>query len=100
MKTTIEDKEGKLHVTLDGELDTAAAAETEKEFKPLMDNGNKEIILDCENLKYISSSGLRLFLALLKNTKAKGGKLILKHVNDNILKVFKMTGFSSLFEIQ
>jgi anti-sigma B factor antagonist len=66
---------------------------------PLMENADKEITLDCTNLEYISSSGLRLFLALRKETSLKGGKVIIKNINDEIKKVFMMTGFFNLFEI-
>ena len=100
MKTTIKEDAEKIIVTLDGDLDTAAAQETEKGFKPLMEVKNKEITIDCKNLNYISSSGLRLFLSLLKSCKPNGNTLLLENVNDNIKKVFTMTGFSSLFNIK
>jgi anti-sigma B factor antagonist len=64
-----------------------------------MANANKTITLDCTGLEYISSSGLRLFLSLRKETAAKGGKVIVKNINDEIKKVFMMTGFFNLFEI-
>lgn len=100
MKTTINEIDGKLVAVLEGELDTAAAVETEKEFKPLEESKDKDIVIDCSGLQYISSSGLRLFLSLLKNTKANGNQLTLKNLNDNIKKVFSMTGFTSLFNIE
>lgn len=100
MKTTINEIDGKLVAVLEGELDTAAAVETEKEFKPLEESKDKDIVIDCSGLQYISSSGLRLFLSLLKNTKANGNQLTLKNLNENIKKVFSMTGFTSLFNIE
>ncbi len=56
--------------------------------------------LDCNNLEYISSSGLRLFLTIRKEAAAKGGKVIIENINDEIKKVFMMTGFYNLFEIR
>lgn len=100
MKTSINETADKIIVNLSGDLDTAAAQETEKEFQPLLDAKNKEITLDCKDLNYISSSGLRLFLSLLKSCKPNGNTLILENLNDNIKKVFAMTGFSSLFNIK
>lgn len=100
MKTTIEENGNKIVVNLDGDLDSAAAQETEKAFQPLNDLKDKEIILECKNLNYISSSGLRLFLGLLKNCKPNGNSLVLENVNENIKKVFSMTGFSALFNIK
>lgn len=65
-----------------------------------MDHADKEITLDCTQLDYISSSGLRLFLSLRKEAAAKGGKVIIVNINDEIKKVFMMTGFYNLFEIK
>ena len=84
---------------LQGRLDTAAAAEIAPEFQTLAEQAAKHIILDCSQLEYISSSGLRLFLALRKESAAKGGKLQVRAINADIRQVFMMTGFISLFEI-
>ena len=84
---------------LQGRLDTAAAAEIAPEFQTLAEQAAKHIILDCSQLEYNSSSGLRLFLALRKESAAKGGKLQVRAINADIRQVFMMTGFISLFEI-
>ena len=83
-----------------GRLDTPAAVKAQQEIAPLLENADKEIILDCEKLEYISSSGLRLFLTIRKEAAAKGGKVIIENINDEIKKVFMMTGFFNLFEIR
>ena len=100
MKTIISENLDNILVNLSGDLDTAAARDTEKEFKPLMEAKGKNITIDCKDLNYISSSGLRLFLSLLKSCKPNGNSLTLENLNDNIKKVFTMTGFSSLFNIK
>jgi len=84
--------------TLNGRLDTAAAPQFSRDMEPLIDNADKTITLDCAGLEFISSSGLRLFLSLRKETIAKGGKVIIKDVNAEIKQVFTITGFYSLFE--
>ena len=86
-------------VNLQGRLDTAAAAEIAPDFQALAEQAAKHIILDCAQLEYISSSGLRLFLALRKESAAKGGKLQVRAINADIRQVVMMTGFISLFEI-
>ena len=83
-----------------GRLDTPSAVKAQQEIGPLLDNANMEIILDCEKLEYISSSGLRLFLTIRKEASAKGGKVIIENINEEIKKVFMMTGFFNLFEIR
>lgn len=93
-------KEGEqLVAQLSGRLDTAAAVEVTPDFQALAEQAAKHIILDCSELEYISSSGLRLFLALRKESAAKGGKLQVRAINADIRQVFMMTGFISLFEI-
>ena len=86
-------------VRLQGRLDTAAAVEITPDFQALAEQADQHIILDCAELEYISSSGLRLFLALRKESAAKGGKLQVRAINADIRQVFMMTGFISLFEI-
>ena len=100
MTITIQEQNGGMTALFDGRLDTPAAIKAQQDMAPLMENANKEITLDCTNLEYISSSGLRLFLTLRKETASKGGKVIIEHINDEIKKVFMMTGFFNLFEIR
>ena len=83
-----------------GRLDTPAAVKAQTEITPLLENADKEIILDCKDMEYISSSGLRLFLTIRKETSTKGGKVIIENINEDIKKVFMMTGFFNLFEIR
>jgi len=96
----IKEENGTMLATVSGRLDTPAAVKAQQEITPLLENADKEIILDCKNLEYISSSGLRLFLTIRKETSAKGGKVIIENINDEIKKVFMMTGFFNLFEIR
>lgn len=100
MKTTITENGNQILVALEGDLDTAASQQTEKDFQPLLSAKEKEITVDCKDLNYISSSGLRLFLSLLKSCKPNSNTLLLENLNDNIKKVFTMTGFSALFNIK
>ena len=99
MEIKIKEENGGYVAEFNGRLDTPAAISAQQNMTPLMENADKEITLDCTNLEYISSSGLRLFLALRKETSLKGGKVIIKNINDEIKKVFMMTGFFNLFEI-
>ena len=100
MKTTIEEIDGKYIATLEGEMDTAAAMEVEEAMKPLYQNKGKDVIIDCTNLEYIASSGLRILLGILKAAKASGSKVTLRGVNKEIKNVFTLTGFINLFEFE
>ena len=100
MKTSFEEINGRYVATLVGELDTAAAVEAEKILKPLYTSDGKDVAIDCSALEYISSSGLRILLSILKGAKASGSKVVMRGVNDDIKNVFKLTGFISIFEFE
>ena len=100
MNTRIEEIEGKLIATLEGEMDTAAATEAEEVLKPLFEAGGKDVIIDCKGLEYIASSGLRILLGILKGAKASGSNVTLRSVNDDIKNVFKLTGFIRIFDFE
>lgn len=100
MTTTITTNGNQLIAAFAGRLDTAAAVQTAEDVKPLLEAANKEIILDCTDLEYISSSGLRIFLSIRKEAATHGSKVIVRNINSDIRQVFVMTGFISLFEIQ
>lgn len=100
MKTTIKQQEDKYLVTLEGELDTAAAAEVEKMLQPLYNSNGKDVIIDCAGLEYIASSGLRILISILKGAKSGGSKVILKNMSDDIKSVFKLTGFINIFNVE
>lgn len=98
MNTKIEELEDKFLVTLEGELDTAAAVDVEKTLQPLYTTNGKNVEIDCSQLEYIASSGLRILISILKGAKNGGSQVILKGMNDDIKDVFKLTGFINLFE--
>ena len=100
MKTEITENGNQLIAAFIGHLDTAAAVQTAEDVKPLLEASDREIILECSQLEYISSSGLRIFLSIRKEAAAHGSKVIVRNINADIRQVFMMTGFISLFEIQ
>ncbi len=100
MNAKLEEIDGKYVATLVGELDTAAAVEVEEILKPLYTSDGKDVVIDCTDLEYIASSGLRILISILKGAKAGGSKVVLKNLNEDIQSVFKLTGFISLFDIE
>lgn len=100
MTTTIQETEARIIATLSGELDTAAAQQTEEALAPLLDSKGREIIIDCTELEYISSSGLRVLLRILKQAQSVGSRVVLKNVNEVIHDVLELTGFISIFEFE
>lgn len=97
---TIEKKieNEKVVLAMSGRLDTQTAPELEKELDNL-ENTCKELIFDMSNVAYISSAGLRVILKAQKYMNAKG-KLKLTGVNESIMEVFEITGFSDILTIE
>ena len=100
MNITIKEEDNNYVIYFEGRLDTAAAPQVEKEMQALYDCKGHDIILDCTELQYISSSGLRLFLSLLKAAKPKGSHVFITGMSDTLRQVFAMTGFTNLFEFK
>ena len=100
MNAKLEEIDGKYVATLVGELDTAAAVEVEEILKPLYTSDGKDVVIDCTDLEYIATSGLRILISILKGAKATGSHVVMRGVNDDIKNVFKLTGFISIFEFE
>ena len=98
MNVTIQEQDGNMVAILAGSLDTAAAPEAEKAMSPLNDVEGKNIIIDCAELEYISSAGLRIFLGILQNAEEKDGHVYIKGINEQVRTIFTITGFSNIFE--
>ena len=100
MKTTIEELDEKIIVTMIGSLDTAAAIETEQTLKPVTaEETAKDVVIECQELEYIASSGLRVLLTIRQGTGANGKEVIVRGLNDEIKSVFESTGFINLFTL-
>lgn len=100
MEVRIERGNNELTVYLIGRLDTPSSLEIAPQMNELSEQAGGTIVLDCTELSYISSSGLRIFITLRKAAAAKGGKIIVRNITNEIRSVFMMTGFLNLFEIQ
>ena len=98
MKITKTQNGTELTVALEGRLDTVTAPELEKELKGSLD-GVSELTLDFAELEYISSAGLRVLLGAQKAMAKKGGMKV-AHVNETILEIFEVTGFSDILTIE
>ena len=100
MEANISNVDGQTVVTIVGRMDTLNSKEFEQTIQPLLKEEKPNICLDCEGLEYISSSGLRIFMTILKYVGATGGKLVVTKMRSEVKDVFDMTGFSALFDIR
>lgn len=88
----------KLTLALEGRLDTTTAPQLEAEVKGAL-TGVTELVMDFSQLEYLSSAGLRVILAAQKIMNRQG-TLVIRHVNETIMEVFEVTGFSDILTIE
>lgn len=100
MKIDIHEIEGVTIITLEGRLDTVNAQKFEAIIRALEINKKPEIVVNCENLTYVSSSGIRCFILLQKNVTLRMGSLTLEGMKPEINKIFDMTGCALIFTIK
>lgn len=100
MNMTINKTENETEMTLalTGRLDTTTAPQLEAELKKSI-GGKDSLAFDFNALEYISSAGLRVLLAAQK-VMNRQGKMIIRNVNETIMEVFEITGFSDILTIE
>ena len=99
MKTIITEKDEYLLVEFVGDFDSLASRDAENDVAPVYEC-DTDVVIECSQLNYVSSSGLRIFLSILKNAKPKGSHVYIRGLNDELRQVFSMTGFVNLFEFK
>ena len=87
-----------LTVALEGRLDTTTAPKLEEELRSSV-GGITRLGCDVEKLEYISSAGLRVLLAMQK-LMTQQGEMVLQNVNEAVMEVFEVTGFSDILRIE
>ena len=94
-KTTENDK---LTIALEGRLDTLTAPQLDAEIQGKLD-GIKSLVINLKNVEYISSAGLRIFLAAQKIMN-KQGSMVVKNASSAIKEIFEVTGFCDILTIE
>ena len=87
-----------LTLAIQGRIDTTTAPQLEAELRSDID-GVTELYLDFTGVEYISSAGLRVLLSAQK-LMSRQGKMALSHVNESVMEVFEVTGFSDILTIE
>ena len=92
-------EETKLTVELEGRLDTVTAVDLEKELQESLTEEITDLELNLGSLEYISSAGLRVLLAAQK-IMTKQGEMKVTNVNETVMEIFDVTGFSDILTIE
>ena len=97
---TINEESGRLVAALIGDLDNAASTQVKRGLEPVFERTDCDVVIDCTELNYISSSGLRIILDIFKHTRSNGHKAILKNLSEDVKEIFDLSGFLQLFIIE
>jgi anti-sigma B factor antagonist len=100
MKINIVPNDQETRVCLIGELDTTATTNQVEELNSVLALADKALEIDCTELEYISSAGLRFFMQLKRESEAKGGRIRITHLNEDVNDIFRMSGFQNIFTIE
>jgi len=94
------EKKGKIVIIkVSGRLEINQALELEEVVNDNIKNGEKFFIFDLGDVHYLSSSGIRVFIATLRQLKETNGRLVLSNLNSNVIKTLKIVELDGLFEI-
>jgi anti-anti-sigma factor len=100
METKITNEGDVTTIEIQGRLDNQTSQAFEAEVLPIFARGVTKVQIDCSQLEYISSSGLRVFLKIKKAALNREGDVTIIGISAMIKDVFEMTGFASLFNIK
>lgn len=89
-----ENHEGRCIVFLSGELDLESASQLRAAMAPLVELGDRELVLNLRDLKYIDSTGIGIFVSVLKARHAKQAPFAVEAIPPGIRKLFDMTGIT------
>ena len=84
---------------LQGRIDGANALEFESSLKDAVKKGDSTLVIDCSELSYISSAGLRVILLVAKSLRKDDVKFALYALSDAIFEVFQVSGFDQIIPV-
>ncbi len=87
-------------VYIDGPLNAQALNEVEAKIKAIEVEPGNIVVLDCTEMSYICSAGLRIFLGMHKDLTQRDSKLVIRHLQPLVKNVFTMTGFENILNIE
>ena len=98
--TQIIKKDGKTIIKTGKRIDTMNAADFERDIEPALEQ-NVDLEIDCSDLIYLASSGLRVMQSTMRTVMVNlGGNIKMTHVKPNIYKILVMTGFTRHLQIE
>lgn len=85
-------------IDLKGYLDAHTAPMLEKEFNRLIEQRQYKVVVNFNDLKYISSAGLGVFMAYVETMRDNRGDIKFSNMKDDVYNIFDLLGFPVLYE--
>jgi anti-anti-sigma factor len=82
-----------------GRLDASTSSLLEERLRLLTSDRSNRVVIDCAELSYVSSAGLRVFLSLLRNLSSVGGGVAFASLSDPVQQLFHLAGLEEFFII-
>lgn len=99
MQLSSEARENTTLVRLEGNLDTNTSGEAHEYLNEAIDGGVRKMVVNLENVDFVSSAGLRILLATAKRLSGEGGSLRICGLNETVSEVFEISGFSTILNV-
>ncbi len=99
MQVTTENKNGSLVIVTEGRVDGSNAPEFQEALKEAIKEGGQKVILDFENLSYISSAGLRVILMFAKQLRRENIAFAACSLIASVKDIFAISGFDKIIPI-
>ncbi|MBQ9907548.1 MAG: STAS domain-containing protein [Oscillospiraceae bacterium] len=91
-------EDAKLTFAIEGRIDTKTSPELENALRNSLTEDIQELVFDLAETVYISSAGLRIFLIAQKQMNRQGTMKVI-HVNEDLMEIFEVTGFTDILTI-
>ena len=99
MKLTETRNDSTIQIKIEGRVDTTTIPQLQQAILTAFQKGSK-VVLDFEEVSYVSSAGLRALLIGQKTAMSKGGSMVMVHVCETVMSVLEMSGFSDILQIE
>ena len=99
MEIKTEEKDGFIVLGVSGRMDAMTSGPFLEKCTEIVDAGGTKVVVDMSGLEYVSSAGLRSFLAFAKALRANKGVLRFSGLSGMVEEVFTVSGFSRMFDV-
>jgi anti-sigma B factor antagonist len=100
LEINVTEVEGGSIASISGEVDVYTASKLKETLNPLAEQQNTNLVVDLTDVNYIDSTGLGIFIGVLKASEKSSSSLKLKGLNDRVKRLFEITGLNEVIDIE